>query len=323
MGTFGRREASWPAVRCPWSGLLVASLLLSVGCSNRLFLHPSRDPIETTAERVRIEGTRFPLRHRPIEAFYRELGHGPPTDEPNLYVLAFTGNGGRAEHELEAAAELFSPWVVTGGEHPRRLGLLAVNYPGFGGEPGPATLRRLGAAALDAYDYLAERANGAPVVVYGISMGTTAALHIAASEPTVPPAGLVLDRGPNVPGIVMGRFGWWNLWLLAGPVTLSLPRAVRSVPNARRIDDVPALFILGTRDTLVTPRNGGRVAERYRGPKQVVWLDIGHGAFLDGWTHPELREGLQWLVERAEGQGKEAVSIPDEGAAPPIGVRLE
>jgi pimeloyl-ACP methyl ester carboxylesterase len=283
---------------CSW--LLASLLLLPAGCSNRLFLHPTRDPIETSAERVRIEGTRFPLRHRHIEAFYEEMGVEPRSGEPDLYVLAFTGNGGRAEFELDAVTELLRPWLGRNDGGQRRLGVLAVNYPGFGGEPGPATLRRLGAAALDAYDYLVERARGAPVVVYGISMGTTAALHIAASQPAVPPAGLLLDRGPDVPGIVMGRFGWWNLWLAAGPVTLSLPRAVRSVPNARRIHDVPALFILGTRDTLVTPRNGGRVADRYGGPKQVVWLDIDHGSFIDAWSHPALFGGLSWLLERVE-----------------------
>lgn len=280
------------------SSLLCSLLLLAAGCSNRLFLHPTHDPIETSAERVRIEGSRFPLRGRHVEAFYQELG--PADGRPELYVLAFTGNGGRAEHELTAVPDLIAPWLDGSSGRPRRVGVLAVNYPGFGGEPGPATLRRLGAAALDAYDYLVERADGAPVVVYGISMGTTAALHIAASRPAVPPAGLLLDRGPDVPGIVMGRFGWWNLWLAAGPVTLSLPRAVRSVPNARRIDDVPALFVLGTRDDLVTPRNGGRVARRYGGPKQVVWLDISHGSFIHASDHATLVDGLAWLLERVE-----------------------
>ena len=280
------------------------------GCSNRLFLHPSHDPIETGATRVYIPGTRFPLRRRTVEAFYQE--HGTEGARPRLYVLAFTGNAGRAERELQSVPNVLRTWfqsprALAPDAHGRRgVGVLAVNYPGFGssdhpsGKPGPATLRRLGAAALDAYDHLAEQAQGAPIVVYGISMGTTAALHVAASTPEVPPAALVLDRGPDIPGLVMGRFGWWNLWLAAGPVTLSLPRATRSVANARRIKHVPALFVLGTRDTLVRPRNGARVANHYRGPRQVAWLDITHGSRVDSRHQPALDRGLQWLWDQIE-----------------------
>ena len=207
-------------------------------CNNRLFLHPSSDPLPTSAERVEIETTHRRLDGRPIEGFYREYG---VEERPGVFVLAFTGNAGRAERLLDVLPQELSPWREQG------MAVLAINYPGFGSmpDPGPATLRRLGVAAEEAYAYAVKRAAGAPVVVYGISMGTTAALHIAASDSEQPPAALVLDRGPNIPRIVMGRFGWWNLWLAAGPVTLSLPRSVWSRGNARRIDDVPALFVLG------------------------------------------------------------------------------
>ncbi|MEM7152393.1 MAG: alpha/beta hydrolase [Myxococcota bacterium] len=259
------------------------------GCNNRLFLHPSHDPVATAAERVEIGTMHRRLEGRPLEAFYREYGtQGRP---PGVFVLAFTGNAGRAERLVDAVPRVLSPWNEQG------MAVLAVNYPGFGSmpEPGPANLRRLGVAAEEAYAYAVERAAGAPIVIYGISMGTTAALHIAASHPEQPPAGLVLDRGPNIPRIVMGRFGWWNLWLAAGPVTLSLPRSVWSRGNARRIDDVPAVFVLGTTDTLVTPRNGGSVIAKYDAPHRVVQLDIGHNTSVTADEHPGLVEGLTWL----------------------------
>lgn len=297
-GTSGTAQTSWSTVsRRRLHGCLgVLAIACAMGCSNRLFLHPRRGPSTTSATRIEIERTRGPGRRRPVEAFVQSVRVGD--EPPGAYVLAFTGNAGRAENELLAVPDVFARWLDAEGPlHDRGMTMVAVNYPGFGSspDPGPATLRRLGAAALDSYDHVAELAGDVPVVVYGISMGTTAALHIARSRPENPPAALVLDRGPDVPGIVMGRFGWWNLWLAAGPVTLSLPRSVRSVANARRVEDVPALFVLGTEDTLVTPRNGGRVAERYRGPKQVVWLPIGHGSWVDAREHAELRGGFDWL----------------------------
>jgi pimeloyl-ACP methyl ester carboxylesterase len=63
---------------------------------------------------------------------------------------------------------------------PRAVEVWGVNYPGFGGSTGPARLARIGPAALAAFDALKREARDRPVVVFGASMGTTAALHIAA-----------------------------------------------------------------------------------------------------------------------------------------------
>ena len=275
-------------------------ILLAVltGCQDRLFLHSTREPIEVSATRVDLVGVRKPIRGEHLEGWYAE--YGVEDGRPGTYVLAFNGTGGRAEYTLEQAGNLLVSWI-DGTQSPSGrpgLGVLAINYPGFGGSDGPATLRRLGAAALDAYDALAERAGDAPIYIYGMSLGTTAALHLGASRPSPPPAGLILDRGPDLPGMLLARYGWWNLWTGALPLAASLPPATRSVANDRRIEDVHALFVLAKDDELVTPRNGYRVFAAYRGPKRLAWIDGRHNTLAKG--APQVERGLEWLRSVAD-----------------------
>jgi pimeloyl-ACP methyl ester carboxylesterase len=272
----------------------VAFSCTASGCHDLLFLRSTQHTIPVGAQRVEIEGVRPPLRGETIEGWYAEYG----TDgrRPGIYVLAFSGTGGRAEYTVEHAGSLLVSWVTAPAARPG-IGVLAMNYPGFGGSDGPATLGRLGAAALDAYDALVERADGAPIFIYGRSMGTTAALHVGASRSEPAPAGLILDRGPDLPGIILSRYGWWNLWTGALPLAASLPRVSRSVANARRNEHVPALFFLATQDKVVTPRNGYRVFAAYRGPKQLTWIDGEHSTLA---KTPRLTTALQWLRNAAE-----------------------
>ena len=279
---------------------LRATHLLLVGCalaacSNRLFLHPTHHEIATPAERVSIPCDTRPIRGRELDAFLLRLGgrECPPA----VVVLAFHGNGSRPELEIDALARLFGPSArscADGGG----VEIVAVAHPGFGRDREPATLRGLGAGALEAYDWVRARADAVPIVVYGFSMGSTSALHVVRQRPDAPPAAIILDRAPNIPRIVAGRFGWWNLFVIAGPVLASLPRAVHSRANARRAGDVPALFLIGTADRLVRPKNAETILSAYAGPKLAVWFAGGHDAWVDGDTSG-VREGLDWLWARA------------------------
>jgi pimeloyl-ACP methyl ester carboxylesterase len=271
-------------------GSLVAACALSA-CTNRLFLHPSHQPIPTDADVRSIPCDTRPIRGRELDAFLLRLGGREC--KPAAVVLAFHGNGSRAEVELAALARVFAPWARECGAG-GGIELVAVTYPGFGRDREHATLRGLGAGALEAYDWVRAHADGAPVVLYGFSMGSAAALHVVRERSSTPPAAVVLDRPPNIPRIVAGRFGWWNLFLVAGPVLASLPRAVHSVANARHAGRVPALFVIGRRDRLVRPKNAETIVRAYAGPKLTVVFDGGHDAWLDG-EAPGLREGIAWV----------------------------
>ncbi len=270
------------------------------GCHNRLFLHPTPPTGPAPDQPGDIETVRSPSANCP---------------EPRAFVLTLPGNAGSARDQLSHAHQMLGPLTESfSGVEDGRCGVIvfAMNYPGFGHSDGHATLRALGRAALDIYDALVEEADGRPIFVHGTSMGTTAALHISASRPEAAPAGLILERGPDIPGLVMGRFGWWNGWLLAAPVAAALPRSARSVPNARRIDAVPALFVLGLHDRLVRPPNGFRVYDAYRGPKRVRWLPVTHNAPILG----GLGDGLSWLVAQSTDPAASPTSPPDEPVSP-------
>ncbi|MCA9684912.1 MAG: alpha/beta hydrolase [Myxococcales bacterium] len=297
------RKGRWLSV----AGAL-ALLSLGLGCSNRLLLAPSHDPLTANASGcsdgsvLAFTATRPPIAGRRVQVFCSR--EGPREREPALTVLAFGGNGGRAELTVGDLRRFFE-WSVLpcegSADDPEAacgLEILSVQYPGFGADLEPATLRGLGAGALDAWDWARERGEpGRPIVVYGLSMGSTAALTIAraqaeAGEPG--PAGLILDRPPHIPGIILGRHGWWNLWLVSLPVAASLPSTVHSRANARAIEATPALFLLADDDELANPRNAGKVVDAYGGPKHAAHFPGRHGARLGG-SYPTVAEGLRWL----------------------------
>jgi hypothetical protein len=288
--------------------VLTFSLVLAViaaGCTNRLFLYPTHDPVEVGPDAVyELVAETRPIAGRRMQLFRGYVGPDDHEHDPAVTVLAFGGNGGRAEYTLTdlrrffAAARCDLPCDSHGG--PCGVEILAAQYPGFGADEERATLRGLAAGTLEAWAWTRARSPERPIVVYGLSMGSTAALHIArtqadADEPG--PAALILDRPPHIPGLVLGRFGWWNLWVLAGPVAASLPRAVHSRANGRRLEGTPALFMLASDDHLATPRNAGKVVSAYAGPKLTAHFPGHHNSRLDA-AHPTVAAGLGWLWGR-------------------------
>jgi pimeloyl-ACP methyl ester carboxylesterase len=179
--------------------------------------------------------------------------------EPAAYVLDFTGNGTRAEW---IASFLANRWA----EIP--VDVWVMNYPGYGGSTGPAQLAKIPRAALAAYDDIRKRAGTKPIFVTGNSLGTSAALYVATQRPV---AGMMLQNPPPLQKMIMGRFGWWNLWLLAGPVTLGVPGELNSMTNAPKVT-VPAVFLLADSDRVVPPGYAKCVADAYAGPKVVFPL---------------------------------------------------
>ena len=139
----------------------------------------------------------------------------------DVYILRFYGNADRAERWPIEEAKMWDD---------RAVEIWGVNYPGFGGSTGPARLSKIGPAALAAFDELRRHATDRPIVPFGTSIGATAALHVAAHRPV---AGLILQNPPPLREMILRRFGWWNLWLLAGPIALQIPKDLDSIANAK------------------------------------------------------------------------------------------
>jgi pimeloyl-ACP methyl ester carboxylesterase len=204
--------------------------------------------------------------------------------EPQIYVLRFYGNADRADRWVAAEAQMWNG---------RAVEVWGMNYPGFGRSTGPARLSRLGPAALAAFDALKDRAGDRPIFVFGASLGTTTALHVAAHRQV---AGLILHNPPALRQIILRQFGWWNLWLLAGPLAQKLPADLDSIANARAIR-VPAIFLLAENDEVVAPRFQRLVVDAYAGEKRVISLiGAGHNSPIEGAGLVEFQRDLDWLI---------------------------
>lgn len=170
-----------------------------------------------------------------------------------------------------------------------------MNYPGFGGSTGPARLSSLGPAALAAFDKLKETARDRPILVFGASLGTTTALHVAAQRPV---AGLILQNPPPIQQMILRQFGWWNLWLLAGPWSMRIPAALDSVSNAKASHG-RAVFLLAENDEVVAPKFQALVVNAYAGEKRVMSLrGASHNSPLAREALDELVGTLPWLLEK-------------------------
>ena len=177
----------------------------------------------------------------------------------------------------------------------RAVEVWGMNYPGFGGSTGPARLARLGPAALAAFDALKQTAGDRPVVVFGASLGTTTALHIAAQRK---PAGLILHNPVPMREIILRQFGWWNLWLFAGPMARKIPAELDSIANAKTTR-VPAIFLLAENDEVIAPKFHRLVVEAYAGEKRIITLaGAGHNSPLEGASIANFMETLDWLLPR-------------------------
>jgi pimeloyl-ACP methyl ester carboxylesterase len=96
----------------------------------------------------------------------------------------------------------------------------------------------------------------------------------------------------------MGRYGWWNLWLAAVPVSLGVPAELDSITNAAA-SRAPALFFSADSDSLVPPAYQRRVIDAYAGPKHVVNVPgANHDTPASQATPEGWRTGLEWLWEQ-------------------------
>lgn len=138
------------------------------------------------------------------------------------------GNGGN----LHARAQRFERLIAPGA------GLMAVSWRGYGGSSGAPSEAGLLADARAAYAEAARRAPGAPIVVYGESLGSTVAVLLAAD---VQPAALVLDSSfDSALAVAQDAYPWLPVrWLMRDTLRadLAAPRVFAPVLQVHCRDD--------------------------------------------------------------------------------------
>jgi uncharacterized protein len=269
-------------------GVAYFAIMFFTHLPDHLILFPTNGQIEA-GDAVRKS---IPFQNGELEIWTAQSHQAQQQGHADTFILRFYGNADRADRWAAMEAKMWSG---------RAVEVWGMNYPGFGGSTGPARLVRIGPAAVAAFDELKRYARQHPIVAYGASIGATAALHVATQRPVT---GLILHNPPPLRQMILRQFGWWNLWLLAGPVALQIPQDLDSIVNART-SPVPAIFLLADKDEIVAPRFHRLVVDEYAGEKRVIVL---HGAYhndpVEGAALADLNDALGWLLEKNSQRGR-------------------
>jgi hypothetical protein len=253
--------------------------------ADRLILFPST----ATIDRSSAVRKTIPFENGDLEMWTAQSKRAQQRGRADLFVLRFYGNADRADRWAALEAEMWSG---------RAVEVWGMNYPGFGSSTGPARLARIAPAALAAFDVLRGEADDRPIIVYGTSIGATAALHVAASR-SAGVAGLILHNPAPLREIILRQFGWWNLWLLAGPIALQIPPDLDCQANAKA-SRTPAIFLLAEKDEIVAPRFHRLVVQAYAGRKRVIELrGAHHNDPIQGAALAEMNQALDWMLANA------------------------
>jgi uncharacterized protein len=182
--------------------------------------------------------------------------HVAPSDGKPV-ILYFHGNGGALHFRVERFRKLAADGV----------GLVALEYRGYGGNPGSPSEQGLIADAEAAYAFAAARYPVPQLVLWGESLGTGVAVALAAEKPV----GRVILEAPFTSAVAVGARQYWYL-----PVRLLMKDQFRSDLRISRVT-APLLILHGMHDRIVPYAMGERLFNLANQPKHIVrFLDGGH-----------------------------------------------
>lgn len=202
----------------------------------------------------------------------------PPARDGEPLMVFFHGNGsdlGNAFHKMR-------PFVEAG------MGLLAVGYRGYSGNPGKPSEKGLTADARSAVEWASAQGYGRErLVYYGESLGTCVAVKVASERP---PSALVLEAPPSSIADVAAAHYWYL------PVRLLIRDPWDSRSRIAKVG-APVLFMHGERDPVVPIRFGRKLFEAAAEPKRAIWHP--QALHTDILSHPDvLREVLDFIRQR-------------------------
>jgi hypothetical protein len=237
--------------------LYAAAVLLLWATQARLVFPAPRSPLPDPARHGFPTGRRVEV--RAADGTTLRGWHVPPGgDGKGPALLWFYGNAETVAHDAPVFRALL----------PDGWGLLALDYHGYGASDGAPSEAGLYLGADAAWDFLAAQPGVDParIAVYGRSLGSVPALHLAVTRPV---RAVALDS-PFSSGREMARVHYWFVPPLL--VRLELDNLTR----ARRLGaaGTPLLVFHGRADVIAPVAMGRAVAEAGRG--RLVELEGGH-----------------------------------------------
>jgi uncharacterized protein len=180
----------------------------------------------------------------------------PPHDGKPT-VLYFHGNGGALQYRVERFRRLIDAGI----------GLVALEYRGYGGLPGSPSEQGLIRDAKAAYAYAVAHYPAQQITVWGESLGSGVAVALAAEKPV----GRVILEAPFTSALAVGESRYWYL-----PVRLLMKDQFRSDLRITKVT-APLLILHGVHDRVVPYAMGERLFGLANKPKHIVrFLDGGH-----------------------------------------------
>lgn len=253
------------AVWMPWAMIVLKSIAaiaicLYVGLAAVLYFKQRSmmyfpEPVHTTPAQAGLpEAAEVAL--TASDGGHSSAWHVPPRDDRPV-ILYFHGNGGA----LRYRAERFRKLVRDG------IGLVALEYRGFGGNAGTPTEAGLIADGEAAYAFAASRYPARQIVLWGESLGTGIAVVVAAEKPV----GRVILEAPFTSAAAVAASRYWYM-----PVRLLMKDQFRSDELIGKIT-APVLILHGAQDHVIAFAMGERMFELTNAPKHIVrFLEGGH-----------------------------------------------
>lgn len=198
--------------------------------------------------------------------------HVAPQDNQPV-VVYFQGNGGG----LNLRAGRFKALAATG------LGLVALNYRGYGGSGGSPTETGLLSDAEAAYAFAASKYPADRIAIWGESLGTGVATATASRHPVA----RVLLESPYTSIAEIAASIYWFV-----PARPLMHDHFRSDLWAEKIS-APVLVVHGEQDMVIPIRFGEKLYERITSPKRFVRLPgAGHNDHDERGARPMMLEFL-------------------------------
>ena len=234
-----------------WLFVAAAVVLLIPACfwigQERLIFFPQ--PIPTTSH---LPAHAAPLAMRAADG---TMLHGwivPAASQPAATVLYFGGNGEEVS------------WAISDKRWPRDVNVVALNYRGYGTSEGKPSADAIKADALELFDLVAARSDvdRARVAVFGRSLGTGVATHLAANRPVS--RAVLVSPYDSLAAVGQGHYPFL-------PVSLMLRHKLAPIEEAPR-NRMPLLAIVAPSDSIIPVAHSRALFNAWAGPKE--WLEI-------------------------------------------------